>query len=220
MNPASETDLELGTRANPYKSINFPLLELYNFGSYNNLSAIVKVAKGAVHYLEHHLTAINNMNSVVFEPYDSMSKVDSSNEYSSIDRVHVIIQDAGASLFKKTTQFNVLSYFEMNSTIIELEEDLARDLVLIDLYVSLPIIKTSVTFKNIRIEDQIQNEVASKIVTFRAFKLEKKLMNFEKVDIKVMGTILEAFFPMSFYASQINIIDYHNLGKGFVIDVN
>ena len=81
VNPNSESILELGTRLHPYKSVNLPLLEMFNFYSDVNSQVYVRLATGTTHYLKHNLGTLNNITSVIFEPYDPNLKVDSAKEY-------------------------------------------------------------------------------------------------------------------------------------------
>lgn len=81
VNPTSESILELGTRTHPYKNINLPLLEMFNFISGMNKTVKVKLAKSSDHYLMHSFGAISNITSVVFEPYNSNKKTASTDEY-------------------------------------------------------------------------------------------------------------------------------------------
>lgn len=81
VNPASESILELGTRTNPYKSINLPLIELFNFMSDLEIEFKVKLSKSSDHTLRHNFVSLNNITQVSFEPYNSNQKIASDNEY-------------------------------------------------------------------------------------------------------------------------------------------
>ena len=51
MNPSSESILELGTRVHPYKNINLPLFELFNFVNGNNSNISIRLSQDDTHYL-------------------------------------------------------------------------------------------------------------------------------------------------------------------------
>ena len=51
VNPSSESILELGTQVNPYKNINLPLFELFNFVDASNQNVTVKISQDDTHYL-------------------------------------------------------------------------------------------------------------------------------------------------------------------------
>jgi hypothetical protein len=103
VNPASESTLELGTRTHPYKNINLPIVEIFNFLSNFDGEIVIKLSKSSDHFIRHAFVALNNITSVVFEPYNSNQKVASDTEYgnlidSTLDsstRVRLVIKDEG-----------------------------------------------------------------------------------------------------------------------------
>lgn len=103
INPSSESIIELGTRAYPYKSINYAIFELFNLMSNKDVNFTIKLAKSDIHYLKHHTTALNNITKVTFEPYDASLKTDNDHEYGTfsylnldnLTRASIIIKSKG-----------------------------------------------------------------------------------------------------------------------------
>ena len=89
--PNSTSIIELGTRANPYKSINLVLIELFNLISSTNATVKVKISKTSTHYFDQYNGIINDMKSVSFEPYDTSLKKSSSSEYGNIYFVNTFL---------------------------------------------------------------------------------------------------------------------------------
>lgn len=53
-----------------------------------------------------------------------------------------------------------------------------------------------------------------------AFKLEEKTMVLIDCDIKSLATIMATNYPMNFYASNVKIIDYQNVNRGFIFNTD
>lgn len=70
VNPHSESILELGTRAHPYKNLNMVLYELFNFISGVEINVTVRLSKISDHEFYHGHSILYNMSGVTFEPYN------------------------------------------------------------------------------------------------------------------------------------------------------
>jgi hypothetical protein len=82
VDPDSLSNLELGTKEHPYKSVNLPILELFNFLSNMDITVKIKLSQEAMHYFKHSFATLNNVTSVTFEPYNKNSKNSTSKGYS------------------------------------------------------------------------------------------------------------------------------------------
>jgi hypothetical protein len=65
----------------PYKDINLPIIEIFNFLSNYDVQIIIKLSMSSDHFISHAFVALNNITSVIFHPYNSDQKIASDNEY-------------------------------------------------------------------------------------------------------------------------------------------
>jgi hypothetical protein len=73
--------LNLAQESHPYKDINLPIIEIFNFLSNYDVQIIIKLSMSSDHFISHAFVALNNITSVIFQPYNSDQKIASDNEY-------------------------------------------------------------------------------------------------------------------------------------------
>ena len=65
MNPSSSSVLELGTRDHPYKSLDFPFIEIFNYGSRDeNVVAEINVMEGTLNELSNGYAIANQIDTM------------------------------------------------------------------------------------------------------------------------------------------------------------
>jgi hypothetical protein len=126
-----------------------------------------------------------------------------------------------------TTRFVLLSKLTIDDDIIQNEEDGVKSLMYVFENVALPLIRTGVTFKNLRIQGKIIVFICIDDYTYqpldeasflRPYKLEARTLNFWRWDIKVLGTIMTTEYPLSLAVQYVTIIDYQNTNSGFDLE--
>jgi hypothetical protein len=59
----------------------------------------------------------------------------------------------------------------------------------------------------------------TKTIVLSTFKLEEKKLSLINCDFKSLATIMATNYPMSFHASNVKIIDFQNVNRGFIFDI-
>ena len=203
----SNSLIELGTRAHPYKSIKAAFIELLNYHSNTDKSVAIYIKDNQRHYLEDDKNFIMNITNVTITTYSDQQVI--------VSPAKLIPTQIPQSIENKRTAFSLLTDTDIRLSEVIAEGNYTESEVssLSTSQVTLFCVRSNTYIDNIDIEREII-DYGKATTFFLLIYLQDKTIQMTNVNVNVTGNFGDVTDPFNGLFENITI-DTYGLQSGF-----